>query len=322
MAQNNVVSDVGVSAGGLGIAIASAIVQLNKAAVTPACITMTPAPAGTNTVKFPVYTKHDVTNADHGVKNMASGAEETDANLTNIETTAVSVEVLRNAIRAEITDLAAHGNADALMANAGRQLGNDIAKEFDINVCALFDGFATSKGTSTEGLKFMDLMDALASLEANDAPRPYHAVLHPQQVFGSFGLSNELSSIASTQSNAGASNAGNVVLPVNGASGAFVGAQPAIDQFMGAGFVTQLAGINIYTSTSVPDGSDATEKKGGIFASTAIGCGYIDFGAGNFVQMTSEREEKSAKTVMVANGYYAVSELVDLHGVEIHTEIS
>ena len=307
MAQSSAVSDVGVSAGGLGTAIASAIVQFNKANVTQNCITMSAAPQGTSTVKFPIYTKHDVTNANYGVKNMASGTEETDANLTSIETTAVSLEVLRNAIRAEITDLAAHGNADALLVNAGRQLGNDIAREFDLNVCALFDGFATSKGTSTEGLRFLDLMDAVASLESNDAPRPYHGIFHPSQIYGSFGLSNEFGSTA-----------------VNGSNGAFGGAAADIpaDQFMGAGFVTSLAGINIYTTTAVPDGGDATEKKGAVMSETAIGCGYIDFGGGNFMQMTQEREEVQAKTVLVANGYYAVAELVDLHGVEMHTEIS
>tara|TARA_A100001201_G_scaffold22090_1_gene24796 strand:- start:1045 stop:1968 length:924 start_codon:yes stop_codon:yes gene_type:complete len=307
MAQSSAVSDVGVSAGGLGTAIASAIVQFNKANVTQNCITMSAAPQGTSTVKFPIYTKHDVTHADYGVKNMASGAEETDANLTSIETTAVSLEVLRNAIRAEITDLAAHGNADALLVNAGRQLGNDIAREFDINVCALFDGFATSKGTSTDGLKFLDLMDAVASLESNDAPRPYHGIFHPSQIYGSFGLSNEFGSTA-----------------VNASNGAFNGGQGSIpaDQYMGAGFVTSLAGINIYTTTAVPNGGDATEKKGAVMSETAIGCGYIDFGGGNFMQMTQEREEVQAKTVLVANGYYAVAELVDLHGVEMHTEIS
>ena len=306
MAQSSAVSDVGVSAGGLGTAIASAIVQFNKANVTQNCITMSAAPQGTSTVKFPIYTKHDVTNANYGVKNMASGAEETDANLTSIETTAVSCEVLRNAIRAEITDLAAHGNADALLVNAGRQLGNDIAKEFDINVCALFDGFATSKGTSTEGFKFLDLMDAIASLESNDAPRPYHGIFHPSQIYGSFGLSNEFGATS-----------------VNESNGAFNGGQGSIpaDQYMGAGFVTSIAGINIYTSTSVPDG-DTGRKKGAVMAETAIGCGYIDFGGGNFMQMTQEREEVQAKTVLVANGYYAVAELVDLHGVEMHTEIS
>ena len=126
MAQSNVVSDVGQSSGGLGTAVAAAIVQFNKAAVMPSLITMSAAPAGTTTVRFPVYTKHDVTHADYGVKNMADAAEDTIANLTNIETTAVDCKVLRNAIRAEITDLAAYGNADALLTNAGRQLGNDM----------------------------------------------------------------------------------------------------------------------------------------------------------------------------------------------------
>ena len=42
----------------------------------------------------------------------------------------------------------------------------------------------------------------------------------------------------------------------------------------------------------------------------------------NFIQLATERNELGASTNIVANGYWAVSELVDLHGVEIHTEIS
>ena len=94
MAQNNEISDVAVSAGGLGTAVASAIVQFNKANVLAPLITMASAPQGTSTVKFPIYTKHDVTHADYGVKNLASGAEGTDANLTSIETTAVSLSLI------------------------------------------------------------------------------------------------------------------------------------------------------------------------------------------------------------------------------------
>ena len=87
-AQDNTVTDVGVAAGGLGTAIASAIVQFNKGNVMGPLITMVAAPSGTSTVRFPVYTKHTPSDSDHGVKEMASGAEETIANLTNIETTA------------------------------------------------------------------------------------------------------------------------------------------------------------------------------------------------------------------------------------------
>ena len=296
------VTDVGVAAGGLGKTVAAAIVQFNKAAVTPRTITMVPAMPGSNTVAIPVYSKM----AASAVQNSASGAEETEATVASITTAAISLEVLRNNISAQVTDLAAFGNSDALMINAGKVLGNAVAAEFDNHCCALFDAFATSKGASTEGLRWLDVMDAVASLETNDAPRPYSAVLHPQQLYGSFGLSNELGQVAA----------------VNGSNGAFAGGSSASEQFMGAGFVTSLAGINFYSSPQVADGSDSTEKKGAIYAQTALGCGYIDFGGGNFIQMETQRQAQEAGTDIVANGYWEIAETVDLHGVEIFTEIS
>ena len=305
MAQSNVVTDVGVAAGGLGTAVAAATVQFNKAAIMPNLIQMVAAPSGTNTVKFPVYTKHDPTHADYGVDEQASGAEETIANLTSIETTAISCEVLRRAIRAEISDLSAHGNADALLVNAGLQLGNDVARKFDVEVCALLDDFANGVGHD-DGMNFNLFMDAIATLEANDAPRPYAAVLHPQQVYGSQGISTEFGSIAA----------------VNASNGAFSGMTGTAEaQFMGAGFVTNLAGVSIHTTTAVVTGGTG-RKEGAMFSKTALGAGYIDFGGGNFIQMASEREEAYAKTTLVANAYYAAAELVDVYGCEIDTEIS
>ena len=105
--------------------------------------------------------------------------------------------------------------------------------------------------------------------------------------------------------------------------GAFAhgGASSIGEQFYGPGFVTNLAGISFYTSPQVADG-DTGRKKGAIYAKTALGAGYIDFGGGNFIQLATERNELGASTNLVANGYWAASELVDLHGVEIHTEIS
>ncbi len=294
-------TDVGIAAGGLGKTIAAAIVQFNKASVTPNTISMAPAVSGSNTVQFPIYAKL----AASAVENEATGDEDTEVAATSITTAATNVEVLRNHINARVTDLAAYGNSDALMVNAGQVLGNAVATEFDANICALYDGFATSKG-SDDSLRFLDIMDAVASLETNDAPRPYSAVLHPQQMYGSFGLSNELA-LTATSSSVGAFAHG--------------GAISVGEQFYNAGFVTSIAGISFYTSPQVIDGSTG-RKKGAIYAKTALGAGYIDFGAGNFIQIASERNELGASTNLVANGYWAVSELVDLHGVEIHTEIS
>ena len=294
-------TDVGIAAGGLGKTIAAAIVQFNKASVCPGTMSMAPAVAGSNVVQFPVYTKLGTSD----VTNEATGDEDTEVAATSITTAATNVEVLRNHINARVTDLASYGNNDALMVNAGQVLGNAVATEFDANVCALFDAFATTKGTD-DSLRFIDIMDAVASLETNDAPRPYSAVLHPQQMYGSFGLSNELA-LTATSSSVGAFAHG--------------GASSIGEQFYGPGFVTNLAGIAFYTLPQVIDGATG-RKKGAIYAKTALGAGYIDFGAGNFIQIASERNELGASTNLVANGYWAVSELVDLHGVEIHTEIA
>ena len=297
------ISDTDVAVGAsAGITTASAIVQFNKAAVAPATITMGAAAKGSINVSFPEWSKVAV----GSVTNNGAGAEGADTAVTDLTSVANTVEVLRNSITAQLPDLVVHGSSDAILVQAGQVLGNAVAAEFDANVCALFDAFATSKGASTEGLRWLDVMDAVASLETNDAPRPYSAVLHPQQMYGSFGLSNELGQIAA----------------VNGSNGAFAGGSSASEQFMSAGFVTSLAGINFYTSPQVIDGSDGTEKKGAIFAKTALGAGFLDRGAGSFLDIETDRNALAASTVLACNGYWAVTELVDLHGVEIFTEIS
>ena len=297
------ISDTDVAVGAsAGVTTASAIVQFNKAAVAPATITMGAAAKGSINVSFPEWSKVAVSS----VTNNSAGAEGADTAVTDLTSVANTVEVLRNSITAQLPDLVLHGSNDAILVQAGQVLGNAVAAEFDANVCALFDAFATSKGASTEGLRWLDVMDAVASLETNDAPRPYSAVLHPQQMYGSFGLSNELGQVAA----------------VNGSNGAFAGGSSASEQFMQAGFVTSLAGINFYTSPQVADGSDSTEKKGAIYSNTALGCGYIDFGGGNFIQIETQRQAAEAGTDIVANGYWEIAETVDLHGVEIFTEIA
>ena len=300
MADVTNATDTNVATGGLGTTIAAAIVQFNKAAVAPPLVSMNAAVSGTNTVQFPVYTKLTPSSA---VTEEAEGTEGTEIDATAITTTAITVEILRNHINAKVTDLAAHANGDALMLNAGRVLGNAVATKFDYDTCLLMDGFATSVGGAAVSTHLGLLFDAVANLEKNDAPRPYSAILHPLQVWGSFGLTNELSNVAVVQSNGGLSQS-----------------QGVGEEFRRAGFATQLGGITIYTSPQVVSTSD--QHKGGIFSQDAIGCGFLDFGGGNFIQLESERNALGAQTNIVCNAYFEIIETVDLHGVEIHTETS
>tara|TARA_R100000654_G_scaffold70232_2_gene100403 strand:+ start:246 stop:1013 length:768 start_codon:yes stop_codon:yes gene_type:complete len=221
-----------------GITTAAAIVQFNKAAVVPQTVTMAAAAKGAVSVSFPTFTKV----AASSVESDAAGAEGSDSPLVDIGSAANTVEILRRSIAAGVTDLVSHGSSDNMLVQTGQILGNAVAAAVDKEVMALFDGFNTVKGTATDGLKFLDIMDCIASLEANDAPRPYSAVLHPLQMYGSFGLSNEFGASAVQGSNSAFNGLG--------------GSGGVADQFIGAGFVTSIAGINFYTSPQVLANSD------------------------------------------------------------------
>ena len=291
-------TDVGQAAGALGYAIGGAIVQFNKANVMAQTINMVPCPKGSSTARIPVYTKLGISNVDTA----SNGAEADAANREVIASTAKDIIVLRNHIDTLITDLSVHGNADAFLVNAGQAIGNAVATQFDATACALIDDFATIVGADTTGMSLAVLFDAVAALEKNDAPRPYSCVLHPLSVWGSYGLTNELSTQVTNQSTA-----------------SMTGTGPG-DELRTAGTVSTIGGVKLLSSPQVVGSSDY--HRGGCFAKTAIGCGYIDFGGGNFVQIESQRNAVYASTELVANAYFAMDETVDLHGVTIKCETS
>ena len=293
-------TDTDVATGALGLAVGGAIVQFNKVAVMPSLINMVPCPKGAVTARVPVYTKLGISN----VETAAAGAEGA-ANQEVITTTPVDIEVLRNHIDVMITDLAAHGNNDALMVNAGQAIGNAVALEFDSQcLTGRVDEFATTVGANTTGMSMAKLFTAVAKLEENSAPRPYACVLHPLNMWGDFGITNEMGSVAA----------------VNESNGALSGGNAVGSALSTAGFVANLGGVSIFTSPSTSIADGAGTSQGGVFAKTAIACAYIDFGGGNFVQLESQRDADLAGTELVANGYFAFGETVDLHGVTLLNE--
>jgi len=293
------VTDVGVAAGGLGKTIAAAILQFNKAAVFQKIINMVPCAPGTNVAQVPVYSKMALST----VTTNATGAEEATGSAESITSTATNLEVFRNNVYAQVTDLAAFGNSDALLVNAGSILGNTVAAHFDEEGATLQDTFSTAVGGAAISMHMGLIFDAVAGLEGDDAPRGYSAVLHPLQLWGSFGLTNELANTAVLQANAALSQSPGVG-----------------ESFRAAGFATTVGGVDIYTSSQVVSISD--QHKGGIFAKTAISCAYIDQGAGNFIQIETDRNAPAASTEVVANGYFNLAVTVNAHGREVHTETS
>jgi hypothetical protein len=146
------------------------------------------------------------------------------------------------------------------------------------------------------------LFTAIGKLEEASAPRPYGCVLHPLNMWGDFGITQEMGTT---------SNEGFQALSGGNAVGSALSA---------AGWVSNLGGVNMYTSPSVSIADGAGTAQGGVFAKTAVGCGYIDFGGGGFVQLETQRNSTLAGTELTANGYFAFGETVDLHGVTLLNE--
>ena len=263
----------------------------------PQTLNMVACPPGSNKARIPVYTKLAIANVE-----TASTGVEGVVNREVIASSPKDIEVLRNHIDTLITDLSVHGNADAFLINAGQAIGNAVALEFDTQACTFLDDFATTVGADTTGMSMSKLFAAVGNLETNDAPRPYSCVLAPLSVWGDFGITNEIGTTA-----------------LNESKGAMSGGSAAGDQLRTAGFISVLGGVSIYTSPSVAS-SGAGTAQGGCFAKTAVGCGYIDFGGGNFVQIEESRNAPYAATELTANGYFGFLETVDLHGVTILNE--
>ena len=290
-------TDVGQAEGGLGKTVAAAIVQYNKVSVMPQTLNMVACPKGSRVAQIPVYTKLVIGD----VINDAAGAEMDTTTRKEIATSAITVTALRNHIFTTISDLVQHGSSDAVLINAGQAIGNAVAAEFDSLACTFIDDFATIVGADTTGMSLAKLFSAVANLEKNDAPRPYSCVLHPLSVWGDFGLTNELGNTANNES-----------------LGALQGGSAVGDDMRRNGQVSTFGGVSVYSSPQVIGASDY--HRGGCYAKTAIGCAYIDFGGGNFIQIETGRDVNLAGTDIAANGYFGFLEAVDLHGVTIKNE--
>jgi hypothetical protein len=168
----------------------------------------------------------------------------------------------------------------------------------------MIDDFNTTVGTTGTGMTMANLWAAVGNLEANDAPRPYSCVIHPLMLWGDFGMANEIGNVTNNES-------------AGGLHGNSKG-----DEMVKAGFLQTVGGVNLYTSSAVNESGSGAGKSavGACYAKTAISVGYIDFGGGNFIQIESARNAVYAATELVANGYWAFSESIDLHGVSISAE--
>lgn len=222
--------------------------------------------------KYPAITAADLT-------------EGTDMSATEVSTSSVTVTVGEVGSQVVLTDMAAFGAGNPA-AELGTVLGNAIATKMDTDLIALFDGFSTSLGATTQEITVADIFNAASRLKAAKAPGQYSAVLHPYQAY-------QLKA-----------NMTNTFANPNGGD--------LQNEAMRTGFIGTVAGVNIYESANVTiDGSG--DSKGAVFAPEAIAIAMKrDF------NIETERNASLRAFELNATAVYGVAELDDSYGVEMY----
>ena len=215
----------------------------------------------------------------------AALTEGTDMSSTTVSTSSVTVAVGEVGAQVFLTDMATMGAGNPAQ-ELGTVLGNSIATKLDQDLIGLFDGFSNSIGASTTELTAAYLFQAASILRANKVTGRLVGVFHPYQTY------------------ALKANLTNTMANPNGGD--------LQNEAMRTGYVTTIAGIDIFESANVSvDGSG--DAKGCVFSAEAMALAMKrDF------NLEYERDASLRGWELNATAVYGVGELDDAYGVEMY----
>ena len=283
------VGDSGDFAGGLLEVIESeAVIKFSEANVTMPLVTLKGEPKA-DQITFIAYNAGSdaITSGD-----VAATAEGTVTPSTALDTEKKTATLDMYSVMAPMYDEARLSNADDIASNTGALIGNALSAKADALLNALFDGFSNTAGANDAALSVDNLFSALSLLKQNSAIGQPSAVLDPRQIWGTYGVHNDL---------------------VTAAQFAGAGVQ---DEGARTGFVSQIAGISMHSSPEFTVASNAV--KGGVFVPGALGMGY----AGEMLRVEIYREGNYLRDNIIGSGFWGVTEIIDGWGVEMHTKVS
>ena len=283
------VGDSGDFSGGLLEVIESeAVIKFSEANVTMPLVTVKGEPKA-DQITFIAYNAGSdaITSGD-----VAATAEGTVTPSTALDTEKKTATLDMYSVMAPMYDEARLSNADDIASNTGALIGNALSAKADALLNALFDGFSNTAGANDAALSVDNLFSALSLLKQNSAIGQPSAVLDPRQIWGTYGVHNDL---------------------VTAAQFAGAGVQ---DEGARTGFVSQIAGISMHSSPEFTVASNAV--KGGVFVPGALGMGY----AGEMLRVEIYREGNYLRDNIIGSVFWGVTEIIDGWGVEMHTKVS
>lgn len=236
----------------------------------------------------------DVPKADKfTAASVAEGTELANTALTTAKVTGTASEV---GIMATVTDVLEVSDIPAAHGARLRQLGRAIADKIDVDITALFASFSNTVGTTTVDLSLANILEAIYTLEAANAPKPYVGVLHPVQI-------SDMRTALETNANSPFQSQG-IRAGTNELG-------PA-----GNGYAGEWFGLPIYFSTNVPTANAAADRAGGIFSAN-YALGMVHKWASKIVPMYWP---PIRGWVLTATANYGVFEIEDTAGVAVITD--
>jgi hypothetical protein len=281
--------DSGLLSGGLLEVIESeAVIKFSEAGVTMPLVTLKGHDKA-DQVTFIAYNSGSnvLTSAD-----VAATAENTVTPSTSLNTDKKTATLDMYSVMVPIYDEAKLSNADDIASNVGALIGNSMSAKADALLNALMDNFSNAVGAADAALTVDNLFGALSFLKQNAAIGQPNAVLDPRQIWGTYGVHNDL---------------------VTAAQFAGSGVQ---EEGARNGFVSQIAGIGIHSSPEFTVGSSAV--KGGVFVPGALGMGY----AGEMIRTEVYREGSYLRDNIIGSGFWGVTEIIDGWGVEVLSQVA
>lgn len=215
--------------------------------------------------------------------------EGTDMSNTQLNTNSAVLTVAEVGVMSTVTDLALRTSATNVVADAGRLMGEAIAKKMDQDLLGLFDGFSTAIGNGTGQISAASIFEAVARLRSvGVSGDDLYCVVHPYVAYDiKSGLTNTFAGHAGDLSN----------------------------EALRSGYVGTIAGVNIFESSNIADTAGAS--KGAVFHRDALGLAMMQD-----ISIETQRDASLRATELVATAVYGVGELFDNYGVEMNFDSS
>ena len=286
-------------AGGIGMTIGDAVVAFNKTNVFLPLVTSKQAAQGTGSVEFSDW-------AVVALADVPAQTEGTAMTAQALTTAARTATISEHGIQVDITDLSQMGyGAGSLKETAGAVIGNAVAMRLDDDIANLFAAGSLSSDACGAGtaLAMSHIFDCLRLLNANGAPAPLNLALGTKQVWGAKGLQALIHDDSVTGSNAKPQS--NLTNNLG-------------EELYGNGFVTRLAGFDVYTSPQITEIA-GDDEEGCAFSKGAFGVGI---GVDGLIRIEEQRNASKRATEMVATGFWGETMIKDLFAVSLTSDVS